>query len=160
MHLLTKLAIAAGLLVQVTSANSQPSPNVRSHPGVWEDVITPPPPEAPYGTGYTSTKQVIERCSAFEWSIRRKKDGTIIRYAQSYASGYCLGWINSTMAFLNFHNDAGKHTLGVCMPEDIESRSVIDFFLSYVKKNPENVKYNPSLLIYWSLLEKYPCTAD
>ena len=24
-------------------------------------------------------------------------------------------------------------------------------------QNPDDLKYNPSLLIYWSLLDKYPC---
>ena len=61
------------------------------------------------------------------------------------------------MAFLNFHNEAGKHTLGVCMPEDMHSVDVIKTFLDYVHKNTDELKYNPSLLIYWSLLEKYPC---
>lgn len=81
----------------------------------------------------------------------------ITRYTQNYQTGYCLGWINSAMAFLNFHNETGQHTLGVCMPEDITSRQVVDIFLGYVGRNPDDMKYNPSLLIYWSLLEAYPC---
>ncbi len=61
------------------------------------------------------------------------------------------------MATLNFHNQAGNHTLGVCMPEDINSVDMIRIFLNYAHKNPDDLKYNPSLLICWSLLEKYPC---
>ena len=153
---LTLVALAlVGLTA--TSALAQSSPNPKSHPGVWQDVMTPPTPEGTYGMGFTSTERVVERCTALEWSIRRDKEGAIRRYARNYQSGYCLGWINSAMAFLNFHNDQGNHTLGVCMPEDIESIAVIKIFLDYVNKNRDDMKYNPSLLIYWSLLEKYPC---
>ena len=144
-------------IVPATSARAKQSPNPKSHPGVWQDVTKAPLPEGPYGMGFTSTERVVERCTALEWSIRRDKAGNIRRYGRNYQSGYCLGWINSAMAFLNFHNEAGNHTLGVCMPEDTQSMDVVKVFLDYVNKNPDELKYNASLLIYWSLLDKYPC---
>jgi hypothetical protein len=144
-------------IVPATNAGAQQTPSAKSRPGVWQDVMQSPRPEGPYGMGFTSTQNVVERCTALEWSIRRDKTGSIRRYGRSYQSGYCLGWINSAMAFLNFHNEAGNHTLGVCMPEDIQSMDVVKVFLDYVNKNRDELKYNPSLLIYWSLLDKYPC---
>jgi hypothetical protein len=144
-------------IIPAMTARAQQSPNPQSHPGVWQDVMKTPRPEGPYGMGFTSTQNVVERCTALEWSIRRSKDGSISKYGRNYQSGYCLGWINSAMAFLNFHNEAGNHTLAVCMPEDMQSMDVIKVFLDYVHKNSDDMKYNPALLIYWSLLEKYPC---
>jgi Rap1a immunity proteins len=149
--------LGAASLMPATSARAQQSPNPQSHPGVWQDVISTPSPEGPYGMGFTSTERVVERCTALEWSIRTDKDGNVRKYRRNYQTGYCLGWINSAMAFLNFHNEAGKHTLSVCMPEDMQSIDVMKVFLDYVHKNTDDLKYNPSLLIYWSLLEKYPC---
>ena len=149
--------LGAASLMPAASARAQQSPNPQSHPGVWQDVISTPSPEGPYGMGFTSTERVVERCTALEWSIRTDKDGNVRKYRRNYQTGYCLGWINSAMAFLNFHNEAGKHTLSVCMPEDMQSIDVMKVFLDYVHKNTDDLKYNPSLLIYWSLLEKYPC---
>ena len=140
-----------------SAASAQNAPSLQGHPGVWQDVIAPPPPEGPYGMGFTSTERAVERCTALEWSIRTDKDGHVRRYRRNYQTGYCLGWMNSAMAFLNFHNDAGRHTLGVCMPDNIESIEVMKTFLDYVHKNEADKKYNPSLLIYWSMLDKYPC---
>ena len=149
--------LGAASLMPAASARAQQSPNPQSHPGVWQDVISTPSPEGPYGMGFTSTERVVERCTALEWSIRTDKDGNVRKYRRNYQTGYCLGWINSAMAFLNFHNEAGKHTLSVCMPEDMQSIDVMKVLLDYVHKNTDDLKYNPSLLIYWSLLEKYPC---
>ena len=149
--------LGAASLMPATSARAQQSPNPQSHPGVWQDVISTPSPEGPYGMGFTSTERMVERCTALEWSIRTDKDGNVRKYRRNYQTGYCLGWINSAMAFLNFHNEAGKHTLSVCIPEDMQSIDVMKVFLDYVHKNTDDLKYNPSLLIYWSLLEKYPC---
>ena len=149
--------LGAASLMPATSARAQQSPNPQSHPGVWQDVISTPSPEGPYGMGFTSTERMVERCTALEWSIRTDKDGNVRKYRRNYQTGYCLGWINSAMAFLNFHNEAGKHTLSVCMPEDMQSIDVMKVLLDYVHKNTDDLKYNPSLLIYWSLLEKYPC---
>jgi hypothetical protein len=158
MRRLPILIMALGLIIPAVTAQAQQSPDPESHPGVWQDIMKAPKPEGPYGTGFTSTERVVERCSALLWSVRMRKDGSVFRYRRNYQSGYCLGWINSTMAFLNFHNEAGNHTLGVCMPEDLDSRHVIDTFLGYVHNNLDHAKYNPSLLIYWALLEKYPCS--
>jgi|SRR6185369_3798837 len=156
-HLSILAFMLFGLAAAAPADVAAQQPNVKTHPGVWQDVITPPAPEGSYGTGFTSTERVVERCTALEWSIRRDKDGNVRKYKRNYQTAYCLGWINSAMAFLNFHNEAGNHTLGVCMPEDVESTEVIKVFLDYVNKKPDELKYNPSLLIYWSLLDKYPC---
>ena len=139
------------------AAQAQQSPDPKTHPGVWQDVMKAPPPEGPYGSGFTGTERVVERCTALEWAIRNSKNGNIRWYRRNYQTGYCLGWINSAMAFLNFHNEAGNHTLAVCMPEDMQSIDVLKTFLDYVNKNPDDIKYNPSLLVYWALLDKYPC---
>ena len=158
MRRLPTFIIVLGLIVlPAMTVSAQPSPDPKSHPGVWEDVMTTPKPEGPYGMGYTSSERVVERCTALEWSIRTDKDGKIRKYKRNYQTGYCLGWINSAMAFLNFHNEAGEHTLRVCMPEDIHSIDVMKAFLDFVHKNPDELKYNSSLLIYWALLDKYPC---
>lgn len=158
MRRLQTLIVALGLMaIPAITVSAQPSLDSKSHPGVWQDVITTPPPEGSYGTGFTSTERVVERCTALEWAIRTAKNGNIRWYRRNYQTGYCLGWVNSAMAFLNFHNEAGNHTLGVCMPEDMHSVDVVRVFLDYVNKNRDELKYNPSLLIYWSLLDKYPC---
>jgi hypothetical protein len=60
------------------------------------------------------------------------------------------------MAFLNVHSEAGGHLLGVCLPEDIDSRPVAEAFITYAHNNQKHVVYNPSLSIYRALLEKYP----
>ncbi len=151
------LALAAFLALIVLPASAQQSPKPSSTPGIWYDITKTPLPEGRYGMGFSSTKRVLERCTALLWTIRTDKSGDVRRYRRDYQSGYCLGWINSTMAFLNFHNEAGEHTLGVCMPEDLDSKSVIETFIKYVQNNREHMIYNPSLLIYWALLEKYPC---
>ena len=158
MRRLPTFIMVLGLIIPATTAGAQQSPSPQSHPGVWQDVIKTPHPEGPYGMGFTSTELVVERCTALLRSIRTRKDGNIRKYNRNYQSGYCLGWINSSMAFLNFHNEAGNHTLGACVPEDMNSKHVIEVFLDYVHNNPDHAKYNPSLLIYWSLLEKYPCS--
>ncbi len=153
------LALALGLasVALPATAQAQQSPDPKTHPGVWQDVMKPPTTEGPYGSGFTGTERVVERCTALEWAIRKGKNGNIRWYRRNYQTGYCLGWINSAMAFLNFHNEAGKHTLAVCMPEDIQSIDVLKTFLDYVHKNPDDIKYNPTLLVYWALLDKYPC---
>jgi len=156
MSRLAALAFVLGLLIPALEAQAQ-SPDPATHPGVWQDIMKTPRAEGPYGQGYTATERVIERCTAFLWSVRHTREGLPRAYRRNYQSGFCLGWINSSMAFLNFHNDAGHPTLGVCLPEDLDSRHVIDVFLAYVHKNQDHLKYNPSLLIYWALLEKYPC---
>jgi hypothetical protein len=145
----------ASFALPATAHAQQPDP--KTHPGVWQDVMKAPVPEGPYGSGFTGTERVIERCTALEWAIRTGKNGNIRWYRRNYQTGYCLGWINSAMAFLNFHNEAGNHTLAVCIPEDMQSIDVLKTFLDYVHKNPDEAKYNPSLLIYWALLDKYPC---
>ena len=150
------LALALLALACIASP-SLAQPEAKPHPGYFGDFMVPPAPEGSYGVGYTSTERMVERCTALEWSIKRAKDGKIRRYRRNYQGGYCLGWINSAMAFLNFHDKDGKHTLGVCMPEDIQSVEVMKTFLDYVNKNKAETVYNPSLLIYWALLEKYPC---
>lgn len=147
--------LASSIALPATAQTQQPDP--KTHPGVWQDVMKAPAPESPYGQGFTGTERVIERCTALEWAIRTGKNGNIRWYRRNYQTGYCLGWINSAMAFLNFHNEAGNHTLAVCMPEDLQSLDVLKTFLDYVHKNPDEIKYNPSLLIYWALLDKYPC---
>jgi len=60
--------------------------------------------------------------------------------------------------FLSMRGTTGAPTLGVCLPEGIHSFEVIETFLDFAKAHPEDLGYNPSFLIYWSMLDKYPCT--
>ena len=52
---------------------------------------------------------------------------------------------------------AGAEVLGVCLPEGIHSKAVIETFLDFAKRNRDDIKYNPSFVIYWAMLEKYAC---
>ena len=157
MRKLNASILAFAVLTLVSFAPPALAQTAQSHPGAAPDLMNAPAQEGDYGTGVTSTERMVERCTALEWSLQTNKEGEIEKYVRNYQSGYCLGWINSSMAYLSFHNEAGNHTLGVCMPEEINTVDVLKIFLDYVHANQEETKYNPSLLIYWALLEKYPC---
>lgn len=150
-------AVLATALLATVSLTPPALSHSETHPGFYGDMIASPPAEADYGTGFTSTERMVERCVALEKSVVENKNGEVVKYARNAQSAYCLGWINSAMGYLNFHNDAGKHTLGVCMPEKTNSNDVLKLFLDYVYKHKEDTKYNASLLIYWAMLDKYPC---
>jgi len=157
MRKLNASILAFAVLTLVSFVPPAVAQTAQSHPGAVGDVMNPPAQEGDYGEGVTSTERMVERCTALEWSLRENKEGEVQKYERNYQTGYCLGWINSSMAYLEFHNEAGDHTLGVCMPEDIHTVDVLKIFLDYVHAKQEETKYNPSLLIYWALLEKYPC---
>jgi hypothetical protein len=100
---------------------------------------------------------MVERCTDFVESIRTDKRGRIRDYDHDYETGFCLGWINAAMVFMNFRDSSGTQMLGVCLPSGINSKQVAETFLRFAKRNPGDRVYNPSFLIYWSLLEQYPC---
>ena len=151
------LAALLGLIVLPATVGAQQSSDKQLSPGVWYDITKKPEIMGTYGAGLTSTKRVLERCTALLWSIEKHHDGNVPKYRRDYQTGYCLGWINSSMAFVRVRNEAGGHLLGVCLPDDIDSRQVAEAFITYAHNNREHLIYNPSRLIYWALLEKYPC---
>ena len=95
--------------------------------------------------------------SRFVNSVRIGDDEHIRNYDHSYGIGFCLGWINASMVFLNVRDSAGAPALGVCLPEGLHSDAAAKIFLEYIKDNPEDQKYNPAFIIYWALLGKYSC---
>ena len=150
-------AILATALLATAALAPPATAHSETHPGFYGDMMATPPAEADYGTGFTSTERMVERCVALEKSVVQNKEGEVVKYDRSYQSAYCLGWGNSAMGYLNFHNEAGNHTPGGCMPETTNSHDVLKLFLDYVYQHKEDTKYNASLLIYWALLDKYPC---
>jgi hypothetical protein len=100
---------------------------------------------------------MVRRCSRFLNTLRLDKEGHIRRYRHNYDSAFCIGWINSAMTFMNFRDKDGHEMLSVCLPEGVHSMDVVKTFLDFVKQHPDDRQYNPSFLIYWSLLDKYPC---
>jgi len=157
LSMLALLLMSLASVIPMKDTQAQESASPQSDPSVWQDIMKTPRREGAYGSGFTSTQRIVERCTALEWSIRRKKDGSIRKYRRNYQTGYCLGWINSAMAFLDIRDEAGKHTLGVCIPDDMDSVDIVKILLDDTHKDANSLKYNPSLLIYKSLLENYPC---
>jgi hypothetical protein len=125
-------------------------------PGIFHDVGAPPAAEDP-SHGNTSTLLMVRRCEDFLRTAQINRAGHIRRYRHNHNAGFCIGWINSAMVFLNLRTESGGEMLGVCLPEGVHSNAVIETFLDYVKGHPDDRKYNPSFLIYWAMLEKYPC---
>jgi len=144
------LAVLA-LLLSLSPARAD-----HARPGIFGDIGTPPAVEDPTH-GNTSTALMVRRCNAFLRSVRLDKQGHIRRYRHNYDSGFCIGWINAAMVFMNFRDKDGREMLNVCLPEGLHSVEVARTFLDFVKQHPDDEKYNPSFLIYWSLLDKYPC---
>jgi hypothetical protein len=145
------LILATGLTLGAFAAHAD-----HARPGIFGDLGAPPAKEDPTH-GNTSTDLMIERCSAFLRSIRYDKEGHIRRYRHNYNSAFCIGWINSAMVFMNFRDKDGREMLGVCLPEGTHSVDVIKTFLDFAKEHADDRQYNPSFLIYWALLDKYPC---
>ena len=170
MSRLLTLTVFLGLIVlpavagaQQSSETQQPADTeqrseAQSSPGVWFDIMRTPAAQGTYGAGQTSTMRMLNRCAAFLWSIaERGNNAEVPKYRRDYQSGYCLGWINSELAALNIRDDAGKQILGVCVPDELDSRDVAAFLINYANEHKDRVIYNPTLLIYWALKEKYPC---
>ena len=153
MRSLNKVIVAIAL---ASTSATFPAYADHARPGLFSDIGTPPAVED-QSHGNTTTALIIERCKSFLKSIDTDKDGHIRDYRHDYKAGFCLGWINASMVFLNFRDSSNAQTLGVCMPEGFHSLSVIETFLDYAKRHEDDLKYNPSFLIYWAMLEKYPC---
>lgn len=151
MRTLPSLMIGLAMALTLTAANAD---HVR--PGIFGDLGTPAAQEDPTH-GNTSTELMIRRCSSFLRSIRYNKEGHIRRYRHNYDSAFCIGWINASMVFMNFRDKDGHQMLDVCLPEGVHSMDVIKTFLDFAKEHDDDKQYNPSFLIYWSLLDKYPC---
>jgi hypothetical protein len=141
-------------LALVAAASSARADHAR--PGVFSDIGTPPAVED-QSHGNTTNALMIERCTSFLKTLDADPEGHIRDYRHDYQTGFCLGWINASMVFLNFRDSNGAETLGVCMPEGTHSLTVIKAFLDYAKRHDDDLKYSPSFLIYWAMLEKYPC---
>ena len=154
MRTISALLVSLAAVFAVSTARAD---HVR--PGVFGDLGSPPAKEDPTH-GNTSTELMIQRCSAFMRTIRYDKEGHIRRYRHNYNSAFCIGWINSAMVFMNFRDKDGHQMLGVCLPEGAHSMDVIKTFLDFAKEHDDDKQYNPSFLIYWSLLDKYPCKSS
>jgi len=126
-------------------------------PAVFTD-LGAPPSEEDVSHRNQSTELMIDRCNHFLAYLRTDAEGHVLDYLHDYRGGFCLGWINASMVFLNMRGTTGAPTLGVCLPEGIHSFEVIETFLDFAKAHREDLGYNPSFLIYWSMLDKYPCT--
>ena len=143
------LALALAILALSPPAQAQRS-------GFPQDFGPPMAEEDPANVS-TTTPLMIDRCKALLRSMKIDKQGNILDYDHDYRAGFCLGWINAATAFMNFRDFRGESELGVCLPKDIDSKIVIEAFLAFAARYDEALGYNPSYLIYWSLLEKYPC---
>lgn len=142
------------VLALIAAASSARADHAR--PGVFSDIGTPPAVED-QSHGNTTSRLMIERCRKLLKTLDSDKEGHIRDYRHDYQAGFCLGWINASMVFLNFRDSNGTETLGVCMPEGAHTLTVIRTFLDYAKQHEDDLKYSPSFLIYWAMLEKYPC---
>ena len=125
-------------------------------PGLFTDVGTPPADED-VSHGNLSTELLVARCSFFLANVQTDAEGHIKDYRHNYQSGFCVGWINASMVFLNVRESENRPALGVCLPEGIHTLEVIRSFLDFANANPDEWKYSPSFLIYWAMLDKYPC---
>jgi hypothetical protein len=150
------LAALFGLLVLPTTSDAQEKSSEDSSPGVVFDITKLPYAQGSYGAGLTSTRRTLERCAALLRSIKMQ-DGEVHGYTRDYQTGYCLGFANSALMTFNIRDEAGGHLLGVCLPEGIDSQDLIEALLEYAHKNVEHAVYNPTFLLYWAMLEKYPC---
>lgn len=149
-----KLYASILALALIAAAGAAKADHAR--PGMFSDVGTPPAAEDA-SHGNTTLALMVDRCTSFLKTIRTDKEGHIRDYRHDYKAGFCLGWINASMVFMNFRDAQGAHQLGVCLPEGIHSKEVVDTFLAFAKQHQDDAAYNPAFLIYWSLLEKYPC---
>jgi hypothetical protein len=143
------VALAAAVMVSQACAD-------HARPGLLHDFGMPVTEEDPAYVS-TATPLMIDRCKAFLRSMKIDKQGNILDCDHNYRGGFCIGWINATAVFMNFRDGRGGPMLGVCLPKDIDSKKVIETFLDFADRHDDDIKYNPSFLIYWSLLEKYPC---
>ncbi len=150
MRTLPSLIVACALAVTVSAARAD-----HQRPGIFGDVGAPAVEDPTHGN--TTTTLLVRRCNAFITSARLDKERHIRRYRHNYNSGFCIGAINTAMVFMNFRDSAGAQLLGVCLPEGLHSMDVVQTFLDHVKQHPDDRKFNPAFLIYWSLLEKYSC---
>ena len=117
--------------------------------------FAPPAEDASHGN--VSAELMVERCTNFVTNVSTDREGHITDYQHNYEAGFCLGWVNASMVFLNVRDSGGVPALGVCLPEGIHTFEVIKSFLDYARANPDDLKFNPSFLIYWAMLEKHPC---
>lgn len=144
------------LIAAALAAAAMPARADHDRPEIFTDIGTPPAAEDAVRTN-VSTQLMIDRCSHFLTYLRTDAEGHILDYLHDYRGGFCLGWINASMVFLNMHSSAGAPVLGVCLPDGIHTFEVMQTFLDFAKAHPEELKFNPSFLIYWAMLDKYPC---
>lgn len=150
----TRYIALAAVLAAALMAPQARSDHAR--PGLLHDFGAPVTEEDPAYVS-TTTPLMIDRCKALLRSMKIDKQGSILDYSHDYRGGFCLGWINATAVFMNFRDAGGGPMLGVCLPKDIDSKKVVETFLDFADRHDDDIKHNPSFLIYWSLLEKYPC---
>lgn len=145
------ILIAAALAAATLSARAD-----HDRPGLFGDVGESPATED-VSHANVSTVLMVDRCSNFLANVRTDENGHVTNYQHDYDAGFCLGWINASLVFLNIRNSVGAPALGVCLPEGVHTFDVIHTFLDFIEANPDDLKYNPSFVIYWAMLDKYPC---
>ena len=150
------MRFAATLFAAILAATVVPAHADHTRPGLFGDVGTPPADEDASHAN-VSTKLMIERCTILVKNMRTDAEGHILDYMHNHQTGFCLGWVNASMVFLNMRDASGAPLLNVCLPEGIHTLEIIQTFLDFVKEHPEDLKYNPSFLIYWAMLDKYQC---
>lgn len=151
MRYLKQVIAALALLAAAASASAD-----HVHPGLFNDIGMPPSADDPTHANI-STDLMVDRCGQFMKKVRLDHDGHIRRYRHNYGAGFCLAWINASMVFLNMRDSSDSPALGVCLPEGLHSTDVIKVFLDFAERNRADRKYNASFLVYWAMLEKYPC---
>lgn len=150
-----KKSLVGVLVAGMLAAGAATADHAR--PGIFSDVGTPPAGEDDSHSN-VSTDLMVERCTQFVSTALLDTDKHIRSFEHSYGTGFCLGWVNASMAYLNVRDKDGAPALGVCLPEEgIHSNEVMKIFLDFVAANPGDKKYNPSFIIYWAMLEKFPC---
>jgi hypothetical protein len=129
------ILIAAALAVLTGSASAD-----HDKLGLFTDIGTPPADED-VSHGNLSTELLIARCSYFLANVQTDDEGHIKDYPHNYQTGFCVGWVNASMVFLNVRESENKPALRVCLPEGIHTIEVIRSFLDFANSNPDEWKY-------------------
>ncbi len=146
------------MIATALALGSLPARADHDRPGIFSDVGAPAAEDISHGN--ISTELMVDRCNNFLTNLRTDPEGHLTDYLHNYEAGFCIGWINASLAFLNLRDSTGAPALGVCLPEGIHTFDVVQTFLEFVEANPEDLKYNPSFVIYWAMLDKHPCNVE
>src|SRR3974390_1105986 len=79
--------------------------------------FAPPAEDASHGN--VSAELMVERCPNFVTNVSTDREGHITDYQHNYEAGFCLGWVNASMVFLNVRDSGGVPALGVLLPRGL-----------------------------------------